>query len=503
MTAPPDLSVLSRNRPHGDAGAGVHDVPRPRARWRTRVLVPTLVLLATAGVLGYAARDVLRSEVPVRVAPVVPTGRVGGSDGGQQPHSDHATPSRGGPIVQAPGWIEPDPYATSVPALAEGVVREVLVLEGERVEAGQVVVRFIDDDAKLQLAAAEALLTERRADAERSKAAAESARARALVERATLSELRDEVDRKRELAQSGGIGAGEFRRLELRLTGAEALALAAESAVEEAVASIAQAEAAVTVASVARDEAALRLSRMEVRSPVAGVVLSRLVEPGSRMSMGPVAGEGSQGGAVLRLYDPERLQVRVDVPLADAAKVGVGSLATVTTEAIPDTTFTGVVTRVVQEANIQRNTVQFKVRLDSPSPVMKPEMLARVGLHAPGRQNGAEGGEASGVSDGDGAAIGLLVPTAAIRPTTDGRAMVWLVELSDGSAKALRREITTRPSSHDGYVHVTSGLTLTDRVVLEPPATLRDGTRLRVIEDGTRNSPSSEASNPAAPGGLP
>ena len=63
----------------------------------------------------------------------------------------------------------------------------------------------------------------------------------------------------------------------------------------------------------------------------------------------------------MRLYDPKRLQVRVDVPLADAAKVRVGQQAKVVVGVLPDRTFDGEVTRVVHEADIQRNTLQVKV----------------------------------------------------------------------------------------------------------------------------------------------
>ena len=52
-------------------------------------------------------------------------------------------------VTEAAGWLEADPFPIYVPALAPGIVKEVLVLEGEPVEAGQVVVRMIDDDARL------------------------------------------------------------------------------------------------------------------------------------------------------------------------------------------------------------------------------------------------------------------------------------------------------------------------------------------------------------------
>lgn len=502
---------MERKPPTAPASPGaVAAVPRPRARWATRLLVPAAVLLATGGLLAYAARDALQPRLAVYVAAAIPKAGFTSAPSEAEPTSSvDALPAVDAPlgpvVVQAPGWIEPSPFAVSVPALAEGVVKEVLVLEGERIEAGQVVARMIDDDARLLVRAAEAAIVERESDVGRARAALATAETQVRVERIAADELRDEVNRKRDLVGAGGLSEGTFRRMEIRLSGLEAKVASAENMVSEARAALAQAESAHAAAHVLRDEAALRLARMEVRSPVAGVVLARLVEPGSRISMSSKGGDGGTGGsmmgAVLRVYDPAKLQVRVDVPLADAAKVGMGTRATVTTEALPDESFSGVVSRVVHEANIQRNTVQFKVTLDAPSPVLKPEMLTRVKLHgpsaaAPGRGAGASAGASA--SGGDSGDLTLLVPTSAVAAAGDGKGRVWIVDTSGGSPVARRREIVTMPAADAGFVVVTSGLRLTDRVILDPPAspTIRDGTRLKIL--GERTTATTEAS-PSTP----
>ncbi|MBX3384630.1 MAG: efflux RND transporter periplasmic adaptor subunit [Phycisphaeraceae bacterium] len=477
----------------------------------TRLLVPTAVLLATGGLLAYAARDALQPRLEVFVAAAIPKeifANAPPTDGAEAASDTAEKPADAvlGPVaVQAPGWIEPAPYAVSVPALAEGVVKELLVLDGERVEVGQVIARLIDDDARLALRAADATVAERDADVARTRAALATAESQVEVERTAAAELRDEVTRKRELVPAGGLSEGTFRRMEIRLGGLDAKVATAEKMVSEARAVLAQAESARAAANVLRDEAALRLERMEVRSPVAGIVLAHLVEPGSRISMSGQSGDAgparSMMGAVIRLYDPAKLQVRVDVPLADAAKVSVGTRATVSTEALADQTFSGVVSRVVHEANIQRNTVQFKVALDAPSPVLKPEMLTRVRLHAPAsasqrRSNGSIGGPFPG--DSGGGDLTLLVPTAAVAAAGDGRGQVWVVDTSGGSPVARRRDIVTAPSADEGFTAVISGLRLTDRIILDPPAppAIRDGMRLKVLGERTTTPLEPASSNP-------
>ncbi len=436
----------------------------------TRVVLPALILVSAVAVVGYSSRDLLRPAVPVRVAVVIPRDGAAGvpTPGGE----------RNVAIVQAPGWVEPAPYAVTVPALAEGVVREVLVLEGERVEAGQVVARLIDDEARLAARTAEALVAEREAAVELARAAVATAEMHAHVERAAREELREEIERKRGLIEAGAVSPGELRRLEIRLSGLEARSAAAERAVDEARAALVLAQAALATARLERDSAILRLDRMEIRSPSSGVVLSRLVWPGVHVSTGSMR-EGDMGhaGGVLRLYDPASLQVRVDVPLADAAKVGLGCRAVVTSEALPDTPIAGMVTRVVHEANIQRNTVQFKVALEDPPAVLKPEMLVRVRLFGSGQVGEGAAGAARPID-----AI-LLVPARAIQPAAMGKGVVWVIDVISGRTVVRRREVEVTSWTDPEHVAVTSGLRMTDRVIVDPPGTLTDGARVRVVPD--------------------
>jgi len=453
--ASPQLSLLSR-----DAAS---TVARPPSRWKTRVLFPLVLIAALGSVLGYAARSALRPAVGVWVAPVVALPRA--------PADTAGASSAGAPpviLAQAPGWIEADPYFVIVPALTGGVVKEVLVLEGQPVEAGQVVARLIDDDARLEVRRLSAELAARAAEVERAKAARDAALARA-------QEVRDEVQRKRDLVEAGGISEGQFARLELRLQSMERDAAAAKSEVTVA-------EAAERMHRVACEIAELALERTEIRSPSAGVVVSRLVEPGSRVLMASPGSEpASMPGAIVRLYNPLKLQSRVDVPLADFAKLGVGTRAEVLTETLPGRVFGGAITRIVNEADIQRNTVQVKVAIKDPDPALKPEMLTKVRfLSAPGTPPSGAGGSPGGVRD---ASTRLLVPRGSLRAGAGSRASVWLIDQSsaaDGPV-ARSREVETAPSSGEAFVEIVGGLQPGDRLVIDAPAGLSDGSHVKVL----------------------
>lgn len=478
------LLTLTGRSPQG-MGASASLIPRPTSRWKLRLLVPAAIVALALGLLAYSARAMLVPAADVWVVPVVPASVTqtapndsGGVDGELRRNEAPTT------VVQAPGWIEPAPYSTLVPALADGVVREILVLEGDRVEAGQVVARLDDREARLVVESAEAQLAALRAGISKAEAEVRAAEAK-------LAEIDDQVARSRKLAVSGGATESQLAQLQFRLT----------AVMEELV----SARAAVLVTretarahEVACEEARLRLARMEISSPISGVVLARFVEPGSRISMSgrgsvPTSTE-SMNGAILRLYDPGSLQVRVDIPLADFAKVHVGAEAEITTEALPDRVFRGSVSRIVHEANIQRNTVQVKVGIEDPVDTLKPEMLVRVRFpirsasSKPAHERHGAAGSADRPTLSNSfdtiASLGLLllIPERIIQDRQGETGRVWVVEhdARRQSSMAASRAIRWETSSRPGFAAVTEGLRPGDRVIVDAPSSMRQGQRVRI-----------------------
>src|SRR5687767_46467 len=108
------MTMETIDRPRGDLRALTRDardsaappapaVPPPKFPWKTRVLVPGAVILILLLLLGYTAKDMLFPPRAVRVVPVVL--RAGGDAQGGGSSS-----ASSGTTVQAPGWVEADPY---------------------------------------------------------------------------------------------------------------------------------------------------------------------------------------------------------------------------------------------------------------------------------------------------------------------------------------------------------------------------------------------------------
>ena len=216
-----------------------------------------------------------------------------------------------------------------------------------------------------------------------------------------------------------------------------------------------------------RDEAALRLERTTVVSPAGGVVMTRHVEAGSKVML---ASDMALSATIVRLFDPEKLQVRADVPLADAAKVGVGMEAQVIVSVLPERVFKGRVTRVVNEADVARNTLQVKVAILDPDPQLKPEMLARVRFIAPAAGEGADGNASRATS------LAPFVPESLVFKHA-GAPTVLVVDRA--SSTASMRHIELGATRKDGWVEVASGLLAGDQIIADP--SIRDGQRIRVV----------------------
>jgi RND family efflux transporter MFP subunit len=431
-------------------------IPRPPRRLATRVLLPTVILAGAAGAVLWAGWRTFAPATGVHVVQVVlrnaadlsgpaaadtggtaapgGAGAVGtGNAGSARDTSAPAPDILAGPIVQAPGWVEPAPFPVMVGALTPGVVRDVLVLEGDRVEKGQVLAELHDEEQAIALAMAQAALDE---------------------QEARLAEMADELGRKERLVDAGAVSAAEVARLRLR-RGAM--------------------EAGIRAARAERDMRALALERTKVRAPKDGVVMARLASPGM------VAGAMQDGKPLIELYDPANLQVRADVPLADAGMVAIGQGAEIQVDVLPDRIFHGTVVRLVHQADIAKNTVQAKVLLRDPAPELKPDMLARVRIAAR-RGSGASGGTgASGGPGGGAVRQRVWAPARGVRRTGAEAVAAVVTDLRDGIGVVARRAVRLSGAERDGWYEVTDGLRPGDLLVTTDSPAVADGERVRVL----------------------
>ena len=486
---------------------------RARRHTLTRYVIPAVLLLGFLALLIWASWNILFPPRPVTTMQVLAT----------QTTAHQA----GAPLFKAAGWVEPRPTPVHVAALAPGVVRQLLVVEDQLLKAGEPVAELIQEDAKLALDRALADLSLRQATLEEAEALSEAATSRfeqpvhlqaplqeaegALAkldtELASLPfEIRQaeaeltfakksyEAKRSVEGAIAGRVVDEAKSRMdsaEARLAGLKARtdSLAKErTALEgrrdalktqlelmadetkgkrEAAAKIKAATALVQQATLAVDEAKLRLQRMTVRSPIDGRVLRLIVHPGARVGSGMGRSERHDSSTIVTMYQPDMLQVRVDVRFEDLPKLSLGQPAEINNPAL-ESPLLGKVLFIGSEADIQKNTLQAKVAIESPASVLKPEMLMDVTFLAPKKT--AETTEPT-------EQIRIYLPQQLIQQDDSGM-YVWLADRTEKVAR--RRRVETGGTIAGGLIEVTRGLTPTSRIITSDHDQLRDGTRIRI-----------------------
>ena len=423
-------------------------------------VIPLAIISGFAVLFLALFRDRLLPAQNVKVAVVL----AAISDSSAIPQSSH-----GSLLFQASGWIEPDPLPIKATSLVDGVVETVHVLEGQAVKKGEKLATLISEDVTLALATAEQNHQTLRSTRDAHLGAIASARKKLEGAQAmgkSAETLRDEaMDRltRFEGLTSRAIPEQEIVSARLRVAREEAQLLVATAVTAETQAVIERLnletqvkENEIRAAAIEVEKAKLALSRTVITAPTDGRVLRLLAAPGQKKML---QDNDMESSTIAILYQPSKLQVRVDVPLADAAGLQIGQAANIRCSLLPDKIFKGMVTRITGEADLQRNTLQAKVSITDPVDQLRPEMLCRV--------------EFMGVAQTTSAtqqAVTTWIPEAA---AGDGNAWVCDPESKRVSKRNIRKSTETR----EGFIRVSEGLRPGEWVVLSP-GNLRPGQRV-------------------------
>jgi HlyD family secretion protein len=222
-------------------------------------------------------------------------------------------------LIQVNGRIEGD--HTFVASKYPGRLVSLTSHEGDSVVAGQVVARLASDE-----------LVSRQAGV---RAALDVAHARRERARAVWVQAERDADRYQALLARGSIDRVH----------AEQMRLAAVSAASQ----LSEAEAQVRQAAAGNDEIGSQLREMTLLAPAAGMVVSRLHEPGDVLAA---------GGAVLDIVDLGRLYLKVYVPEDQIGKVRLGLPARIYTDAWPRLAFAARVSTIAGRAEFTPKEVQ-------------------------------------------------------------------------------------------------------------------------------------------------
>jgi cobalt-zinc-cadmium efflux system membrane fusion protein len=305
---------------------------------------------------------------------------------------------------EAPGVVALDERHTArIGSLVEGILLETSAEVGDRVKSGQVLATMHSPAVHEAWAGYRKAIAERRhLEKELAFAVAADERARRLYADKVIS--LQEVQRaetNRVAAEEGlDIGRTEVRRSEEEL---DHLGIAN-----------------------ADDQTGETGERIPIRTPTTGVVLDRLVTPGTAVT---------PGTPLYVVSDLSTLWALVEIDESLLSHVRVGDSIDVRVAAYPGEAFPGVVTFVGDVVNPKTRRVTVRCTLKNTDSRLKPQMYATAVIRARAAREVA------------------VVPADAIQ-TIDGRPSVFVVE---GGSRFRPRAIETGQTL-DGRVDVRSGL---------------------------------------------
>ncbi len=394
--------------------------------WRWRVRAP--VLLGALAMLWYFG-------APILLGPVINADTVVRADFVQS--------------VVASGHVEA-PFRVNIGSQITGVVANVPVSEGQAVKAGDTLILLDDREARAAVVQAEGAVAQAEARLRQMRELTVPSAEEALRQAtATLVNAQQTYDRAAKLAAEGSgtkaalddatksldIARAQVRNAELQVftnrPGGSDYVMA-ETQLNQTRASLVTAQS--------------RLSYTVITAPRDGILISRDVERGNIVQPSNV---------LMKLSPTGDTQLVVQIDEKNLGLIAIGQKALASADAFPKETFAAAVVYINPGIDLQRASVEVKLRVPEPPAYLSQDMTISVDIEVAKRPNA------------------LVVPAVSLRGMTSDKP--WVMKVSSGHA--------TRQSVKVGLVSVgkaeiLDGLKAGDLVV-PATATIKDGARIR------------------------
>ncbi|MBI5768099.1 MAG: efflux RND transporter periplasmic adaptor subunit [Verrucomicrobia bacterium] len=333
-------------------------------------------------------------------------------------------------VLNASGYVVARREAT-VSSKIMGKVTEILVEEGLKVQANQVLARLDDTNVQASLRLAQA-------QAKAAEAALQETRVR-------LKEAELDLSRQTALRSSNVAAQADFDR--------------AEAAANALRARLAQQQIEVTVAERSVAVIQQQLDDATIRSPFAGIVTSKNAQPGEMIS--PMSSGGFTRTGICTIVDMESLEIEIDVNESYINRVAPGQAVEATLDAYPEWKIPCKVIAIIPTADRAKSTVRVRVGFDQLDPRILPQMAVKVAFR-----------ESATAPTSAAPSRSVIVPKGAVA-SRDGRDVVFLVQ----NGRVERRAVTVA-GTVGADTTLSAGLGTGDRVVVDPTAEIADGVRV-------------------------
>lgn len=350
-----------------------------------------------------------------------------------------------------------------------GLVDQLLYVEGQFVEAGDVIAQLGQRDYKLQLEKANAAIKSSNASLASAQAALEEVnngareqeriQAQLAIVRAeeAFNNLKNDYERMKKLFETGAISERDLEGTRLQYITAKAnfeSAQQAYSLIEEGVrpekkkqieAAVNQAQAGLFNAKVSKEQAELALEKTSLKAPFSGVIVAKMAAKGQLV--GPSM-------PIFKIAEIETLKVLLPVPDYQIENWEIGKEITL---GVNGGKKVGKVTQIFPTTNQRTGTISVEVEVKNedkkwfPGQVVKAEATIKE-------------------------KTGIFVPIeAVISVGTNNNPFVFIIK----DNKAVKTEVTVG-KLFENKLEITSGLSLGDQVVTQGADRLFDGDVIEV-----------------------
>jgi len=340
------------------------------------------------------------------------------------------------------------PARIQIGSVIVGRVTRVAVEKGDRVKAGDLLVQLEDAEARAGLSQARSAVAQAVARLEQVEVVSAKVTDEALRQaELRLSQAEVKLTRQRTLAEAGSVSRSDLDdAIQARDLAASQLASARiQASAAAGGADRRAAMAALEQARGAEQAAAARLEQTQIRSPAAGVVTERDVEPGDVVQPGKTLLAVARDGATQLSVLPDEKNL---------AFLRLGQAAEASADAFPDRIFPARVAYVAPAVDLSRGTVEVKLDVADPPPFLRPDMTVSVNVEV-GRDPDA-----------------VTIASSAVRDAGTGP---WVLAVREG--RTVRQPVKLGMRG-EGVVQVLSGLAPGEAAVM-PTAAVGAGARVR------------------------
>jgi multidrug efflux pump subunit AcrA (membrane-fusion protein) len=352
--------------------------------------------------------------------------------------------------LELSGTIRPVDQAT-LSTRVMGRITQLSLEAGDRFQKGDVLARIDVMDMSAQTSQAEAGVAQAQAEVTRSLAILNQLQSQRLEAQAALRLAQINQTRMAQLQTEGAVAQSRLDEANTALDEAKARVAQAEAGIRQAQAAITQSRAAVNRAESGVTSASVSESYGTIIAPFDGVVVQKLAYEGEM---------AAPGTALLRVENPDRLQLEISVPEENLRFVQVGQPVQVRIDAV-NQTLNARIEQIIPAADPNSRSFLVKIPLNNSGRLISG-MFGRIALPLGEKQET------------------ILIPSTALiqRGQLQG---VFVVNTNDTHSTAVLRWVKTG-QQREGQVELVSGLMTGDRIITSNIEQLSDGQPIAIRE---------------------